>query len=741
MFRNVKIALRTILLLPMALALLTGLPTAYAVHPQMWKFNDEAAYAAGHFHGVVVNNYGDLTLSRHLEKLLPTSGFDFINAIAVSPHGDIWFGTSPAGKVYQIVHGKPVVEYTPSPQSDQVLSLAFEKNGNLLVAACGAKAQLVELSIPGAGGKVIAKTIFQNAAVKYIWAIMPLKNGSIILATGPHGQIWEISPTGKAKLLLKTGVHNVLCLAHASDGSILAGTDGPGLVIRINPKTDQSYVLMSADHAEISALAVDREGDIFASTASPKWAKHNGGVFTPELQPNGRPVAVTNTLPLPGTSGKPGKKAMDATGTAGHATTEPTRIPGPFPSADGDNAAATEPIVKSNVVYQISPDEQVRVLLKVPDMVLSMLYAKHHLILGLGGHGRLLSYDPFTETETLLERLKQSDLLCLAEGAHGRLLIGTANQGQIYQLTSHLRTAGNYVSKVLDAKLPADWGAAHVDAAVSKGAAVEIQTRSGNVRDVKTQAKFWSRWSAPIPANSYRKISSPPARFLQFRLLFKRHVKGTSPVIRSMRISYQQINVPPVLESVRTTYQSQPEHLVTVRWKADDPNGDTLRYTVEYRQNGIPVWIQIARHISDDHYRWHLAGIPDGYYRVKVIASDAADNTRSAARSVARESRRILVDNTPPTITNLKWKLTAHKHILVTGVASDKLSPIVAVDIQVDSSKNWRPAAASATIFDSPLEGFRGRTGVLARGPHRIVVKAVDAAGNEAYASVLVNVH
>ena len=726
---------------PLVVGLLAAIPSVSAMQPQAWKFSDEATYTAGHFHGVIVNNYGDLTLSRHLQKLLPKTGFEFINAIAVSPQGQIWFGTSPKGDVYRMVNGKPVVAYTPPAASDQILSLAFAKHGKLLVAACGAKAEVVELNVAGAGGKISAKTIFHNSAVQYIWSILPQSDGSIILATGPHGEVWEISPAGTAKILLKTGEHNVTSLAAMADGSILAGTDGPGLVIRINPKTGRSYVLMSANHAEISALAVDGNGDIFASTASPHRAKLDGGIFTPVLHPHGRPVAVTSSIRTPGKKGQPGKKAVGAPGAPVKATTEPTRIPGPFPSANDDDSTSTEPAVKSNVVYQISPGGRVRVLLNVPDMVLSMLYLKHHLILGLAGHGRLLSYDPFTQTETLLERLKQSDLLCLALGIDGRLLIGTANEGQIYQLTSHVRRSGNYVSKVLDAKLPANWGAAHIDAKIPPGSAVDIQTRSGNVRNVKHLAKFWSRWSSPIPANSYRKISSPPARFLQFRLVLKRRAKGVSPMVRSTRISYQQISVPPVLTSVQTKYNPKPVHTIMVRWKATDPNGGALEYTVKYREKGMPVWIQIARNITVQHYRWMLSGIPDGYYRVKIIASDAPDNTPANTRSVARESSEILVDHTPPAITDLKWRQTASQHVVVTGVASDKLSPIVGVSIQVDSSKNWRPAAASATIFDSPLEGFRGRTGVLTSGPHRIVVKAVDSAGNEAYASVLVNVH
>ncbi|HMD53323.1 MAG TPA: hypothetical protein VKJ65_02095, partial [Phycisphaerae bacterium] len=394
----------------------------------------------------------------------------------------------------------------------------------------------------------------------------------------------------------------------------------------------------------------------------------------------------------------------------------------------------------SNAVYEITPAGRVTVLLHVPDMILCMLYDKGVLMLGLSDHGRLVFYSPATQTRSLIARLNEANILCMTEDGQGELYLGTANQGQVYELSAGNVAQGTYTSKVLDAGLPANWGAAHLQADVPDGADVEIQTRSGNLPDVDTLGKFWSPWSAPMPANEYRKISSPPARYLQFRLTLKSDKNGQTPVVHLGRISYQQINVPPEIADVQLQPDADSVHQINIQWDASDANNDTLEYSLAYQQQGFPVWIKIEEHLSDTQYSWDTSGLPDGYYQVRVIASDAPDNTPQDAFQVARQTHWFLVNNTPPQIANLQWKVLSERQVEITGVASDKLSPVTQVSFKIDSAKNWQPAAASDTIFDSPLEGFRARTQALDPGSHRVVIRATDGKGNVSYASVLVKV-
>ncbi len=712
-------------------------PAAQAVHTQYWKFKTEAAYAAGHFRNTLVNNYGELRLSRAVTPLFARTKFQFVNAIVSGPGGSLYVGTSPHGKIYRILNGKRTVFYAPPKGYGTVLSLANRGPAGLLAGLAGNHARLVALTM--VAGKISAKTVFENKTVDYIWAIAPLADGSIVIATGPHGELWRIGAKGNERLLLKTGTHNITSMAVGPHGNLIIGTDQTGMVMRVNPQTGKSFVLMAAGRAEISSVAITSDGDIFAGTASPNLAKLDGGVFAPQGAANGRPAAVSSGAKPPmkiPAKGQPNAVKKPKNPGKLLAPMMKGRVAiAPMPAPAQPNPAA------SNVVYQISPSGKSHVLLRVPDMVLSMLYQHHTLVLGLGNHGRLLFYNPYRQSEALQSRVKQADINALAVDAKGNIYLGTANQGQVYKLSARTVASGQYESKVLDGKLASTWGAVPVVASLPPGATVTVQTRSGNVANVNHHAKFWSAWSASLPANSYRRITSPAARYLQFRLILKSNAAGKSPVVRSVTISHQEINVRPQIASIVAAPLPGKPHRLRLAWKASDANGDSLEFKLEYRQQGVPVWIQMVRKLTETHYIWNTRDLPDGRYRVKLIATDLPDNSPQTALAAARETRYFLVENTPPTLSRLKTTLLAGGRVKISGIAADTLSPIVSVSFRVDSGKNWREATASDSMFDSPLEAFSAQTEKLSAGAHRISLRATDAKGNRVYRSVLVQVH
>jgi hypothetical protein len=708
----------------------------WAVHPVTWRFNSEKAYSTGKFTATEVNNYGQLFLGRTAVKLVKKPAFGFVNAMVQTKNGDIFWGTTAPGKVWVWAAGKAQPYYSVPGTDRQVLSLAVGKRGHVLAGISGqGPAKLVRLT-QNAGGKVVAQSLFHRVGVKYIWAIHVNTDGSMYLATGPTGELWKISRAGKASLVLKTGTKNILAMVQAAHQNLVVGTDSPGLVIRVNERTGKPFVLLSAGAAEIDALAVDPSGDIFAATASPLLARIGAAVLSmqADLAGMGRPALVHGGKVLDAglhkgkghVAPKPAKARMGRLPPRSHP------LPLPFPSVGN---------VKSNVVYQITPTGRASILLHVPDMILSMVYQDGKLLLGLGGHGRLLQYDPFTQTETLVTRLTQMDILSLLAGRHGGLYLGTANGGQVLRLSGRAAASGTYVSRVLDAKLPANWGVAHLQAAMPVGTRVTIRTRSGNVKNVKTLGRFWSAWSAAMPANTWRKMSSPAARYLQFKIHLMANKAGQSPVVDAAGLVYQQITVPPQINSVMAVPVAGDSHLVKIKWSATDANGDSLQYRLEYRQKGIPVWIGLVKHLTDTDYLFKTNSVPSGKYRVKVIASNAADNSPQETFEVARETRYFVVENAPPVISGLKAKVLPDQRVVVTGFVHSRRVPVVAVAFQVDSGKYWQPAAASDKIFDAPLEGFSARTGKLAAGPHRITIRAVDAKGNKTYKSVMVTVH
>ena len=181
-------------------------------------------------------------------------------------------------------------------------------------------------------------------------------------------------------------------------------------------------------------------------------------------------------------------------------------------------------------------------------------------------------------------------------------------------------------------------------------------------------------------------------------------------------------------------------HGLHIYWDATDPNHDQLAFRVLYRQTGTTLWIQLAKDLKDPSYDWNTKEIADGKYQIKVIASDAPDNTPETAKAVARVTSLITINNTPPALNDLKAVQDDDKSVTISGKAEDVLSPITDVRFQVDSETEWHAAAASGTMFDSPSEGFSGTTRVLPAGEHRITVKVTDAQGNVSYKAAMVTV-
>ncbi len=767
---------------------------ALAVHPAYWKTNTEAQYAHGHFTNTVVNNYGELALGRQLNKVLRSGNFGFINAFAQGPGGKLFFSTAPAGKVYQLAGHHGQVYYAPPRNEDQILAMATGPHGHLLVGASGRHGRLLRLTKQN--GKVHAKVLFSQPHVRYIWAILPAPDGNIYLATGPHGQVWQVSPAGHATMLLKTHSTNVLSLAMDHRGNLLAGTASEGMIIRINPKTKKAFVLLDAGAVEVSALTVNKAGDIFAATAAPNSAESGLQAFGPEMHHLGRPAAAGHALakpgpkpmprpgkPMPGQ--KPGKHppkhkkigwrarghavvngdllpqnlakmlaAQIALAKKHHAA---KKSPPAFIPPAGLGMPAMMPSLPSsphggNALWEISPSGKCRVILRDADVMLSMVQEHGNLFIGTGGHGRLLEYNPRTQTRTLVARLHNNNILSMIRANNGGIFLGTADSGQIYNLSPNSAARGVYTSKVLDAGHAAHWGVVNMLARIGAGQWATVQTRSGNVKNVHENKRFWSPWSAPLPANKYAQITSPPARFLQYRINLATHNANRagaahSPLVQNMKIVYETENLPPTVQSVAAHRvdgppgAAAPQHTMNIQWAATDPNKDMLTYKLLYRTVGTHLWVTIKRKLTATSFAWNTRTVPDGKYRIKVIASDAADNTAATTKYAARVTAPFRICNTLPQISKLRAHARASRRVVVSGLAWTKSCAIVSVRFQIDSHKQWHLAQASNTIFDSPKEAFTAITPRLHRGTHRIGIRAVDSQGNVVYGAVMVTVH
>jgi len=95
--------------------------------------------------------------------------------------------------------------------------------------------------------------------------------GRLYIATGGPGGIYRIANGQKPELFFKSDEQHIRALAFDGAGNLLAGSDGTGLVYKID-KTGKETILYSftgngADFPPVyAALALDEKGNIYGTT-------------------------------------------------------------------------------------------------------------------------------------------------------------------------------------------------------------------------------------------------------------------------------------------------------------------------------------------------------------------------------------------------------------------------------------------------------------------------------------------
>jgi hypothetical protein len=306
---------------------------------------------------------------------------------------------------------------------------------------------------------------------------------------------------------------------------------------------------------------------------------------------------------------------------------------------------------------------------------------------------------------------------------------------------------------------------------------VEITTRTGNTA---TPDETWSAWSSPYQNADGQQMTSPNARYLQWRAVLAAE-SGTPPALTSVTTAYLPRNLRPEVLSItvhpagtvfqrpfstgeleiagfedntsdnRTPSQSPPpapgttpssaapalgrriyqKGLQTLVWKADDGNDDRLQFDVLYRREGETSWKVLKRGVWDPIIVWDTTSVPDGTYLVKVAASDGPSNSPDTALVGEMESVTFDIDNTPPVIEMQPVGRTGARST-VSFVVRDAQSGVQRVEYSLDASR-WRVIYPKDGIADSRREEFELTLDEQEAG-RNVIVRATDALNNVATA-------
>ncbi|MBS1857488.1 MAG: SMP-30/gluconolactonase/LRE family protein [Acidobacteria bacterium] len=581
--------------------------------------------------------------------------------------------------------------------------------------------------------------VFYDPKAKYIWAMVFDAQGNLYVATGDRGEIHRVTPDGKGSVFYRTEESHVRSLALDGKGNLIAGTDPGGLVIRVTP-AGEGFVLYQMAKREVTAVAAAPGGAIYAAAVGARTTQPVPAPLPPPAMPAQVQVVV-------GAGAAP-------------AAAQPRPAPGPPPSASAAVTGGSE-------VWRIEPDGTPRKVWSHAQDVVYAIAFDHagHALIGSGNKGTLYRVET-PAMYTSLVTLPATQVTAFAGDAGGHLYAATANTGKVYEIGPGLEKEGSVESDVLDAGGYTLWGRLSFEGSGS----IAVTTRSGNLDQ---PSKGWSPWSAAIANTKGARVTSPAARFLQW----KATLSGAA-YLDSVDVAYLPKNLEPYINEIESTPPNyrfpapstplvpltqslvlppmgkhQPAGGVTTigadatpamqyakgfigaRWSAGDPNGDPLVYTVEIKGEGESQWKLLRDKVNERYLSWDSTAFPDGWYRLRVTAGDAPGNPPGEALTAREESSPLLIDNTPPAIAALGaqrggTKLTARWH------AADALSNIVKCEYSLDGS-DWKVVAPVTRLSDSPALDYE-LTVDAAPGEHTIAVRVEDDYGNQSVEKTVV---
>ena len=648
-----------------------------------------------------------------------------VQVLRMGPDGMLYAATMPDGKVYRIKPGSgPDAGKAADEASAEVVFDLSKFDTDSTTAQ-----KTDEKPADGTDGKKADKS-------RYIWDMTFDSAGRLYVATGGPGAVYRVDvKQSKAEAFFKTDEQHIRALAWDKAGNLIAGSDGSGLIYRID-KDGKGYVLFSAPRREITALAIDADGTIFASDVGDKSKNP-----LPVLPVQSGASSITISFAQPG-------------------------------SVQAANASASLP--DGSEIFALKANQAPRKVWSGKDeIVYSLASTPEGLVALTGNRGRILRINPADGSFGDIAHLEAQQVVSMAatrSGTPAGWLVGTANTGKLYSIAAST-SSHSYASDVLDAGATARWGRVEV-APDSRN--FQIWTRSGNVEQSVRSAKDWG-WSDWQPLAD-GKVSSPVGRYLQWKVELKdggevgsvgvnflavnaapavddlvvvpgarvipQPVQATPPTVQiALPVAAANAGVSFEAANAAQPIQGQKDRTaVTVRWAAHDDNGDDLSFDLFIRGDGERLWRPLKKNLTDKVYSFDATSLPDGGYQVKVVASDAPSHTPGEVLTGEQVSERFELDTTAPVISGLKGAI-ADGRIQVSLDAADAASPIAHAEYSLDAGP-WQYIEPVGGLSDSKEERYSFSAPLSADAKaeteHVVTVRVYDRHENVATAKTLV---
>lgn len=693
-----------------------SISTVYANGPQVWSVNSRADVLKGDARGVSIDADGTLSLAPKLTEAFKT-GQQFIWSSAVDASGNVYLGTGGEGKIFKVTAAGISGEMTDLAELN-VSALAIG-NGGELYAATSPDGKVYRIEAQGKA------TVFFEPKEKYIWALAVLSDG-IAVATGDGGKLYKVKAAGatpEASLMFDSSETHIISLAVDKSGTLYAGTDSSGIVLRFGAD-GKAFGVLDTPLREIHELAAGPDGSVYALALAETVAAKPAEAATPV---ESKPLTLEKT-----------------------------------PAVETPSKSRYDLKEAKAAVYRIYADGGNDLLWASPTIVGFSIHANqggNGVLLGTSDKGRIYNVGN-DGRETLVLQTDASQVSTI-KSAGGGLIATSSNQGSMFRIGGNA-ASGSYESPVLDAKATAAWGRVWWRSSGN----VTIQTRSGNT---EKPDETWSGWSTALTDQKGAQIASPKARFVQWKASFTAAGSSLTEVslafaARNIAPEVTSINVLPTNVGLAANPPQQidpnielagmdpidfglpsaavpPRKLyqrgaISLQWNAEDRNGDKLVYDVYYREISESSWKLLRSDMSDNFLAIDGQSLADGRYVFKVIAKDTPSNPLALALSGERPTEPFDIDNTAPTVTVSGTPVVTGDKARASFDAVDSSSYITRAEYSVNGGE-WKPVYADDGIADGPRERFTVEIAVPTSGEFTVTLKVFDLNANSGNARIL----
>jgi len=751
---------RAALVCVLTIAAAASLPAAArAEHTRYWKQSDFSEFQKGTAKGVAIRSDGQLTPAPKF-AVLSDPNLAYLWALRLDSQGRLYAAGGSDAKVLRFDDaGKATTVFESAELMAQ--TIAFDAKNNLYVGT-SPDGKVYRVTPDG------TKSVFFEPKTKYIWALAVDPQGALFVATGDTGEVFVVTPDGKGQLFYQSKERHARSLTFDSKGDLLIGTEPDGLILRVKivrkngasfPEAADPFVVYETNKTEVTSLATDAAGNIYAASIGEK-----GGSA-------GVPRALPSVAPQP-------QPPITVAGPAGALSTQAQSIVAQAP-------VATLPLTTTggSEVVKIAADGSPETLwTSRDDLVLAMGFsAGGKLLLGTGNGGALIELEENGVYENVA-KTASAQVTGFATGPGGKIYVATANPGKVFALGPGYESNGSFESDTFDAKIFSHWGRLTWwgDSGATEGK-VAFYVRTGNT---SSPEENWSPWAGPYKDATGDTPDCPPARFAQWKAVFSDTDQGKPPDVSWVSFAYLPKNVAPVIDDIAVQnpgvrvmgYATQPagpgtatpaplraprssggspfamfanadtaspgkvdippqgveeKGYQSVLWSAHDDNDDDLLFTVYFRGENEKDWRVLKDKLTQHYYSWDTGSMPDGAYYLKIVASDSPSNPADQALSAERESDRLEIANTPPRVENL--------HAAAGAKASfDAVSPsgaIARAEYSIDA-EDWQIIFPAGLLSDSAKETYSLQLPNLPMGEHTLAVQVTDRFGNTAASEV-----